>query len=318
MRVVQFVPPLRSFLDVALIAPGQLRAGSLVVFGASHGTPYPEHTEMGYAVATGSALAPQAIRDAANQSSMNIDHYDFDLGGPLLADGGRALVDLGDLTLSATNGDANRLAIQRATQAILAAGAVPVLLGGDDSAPIPMLAGFAGTAPIDILQIDAHIDWRDSVGGEPNGYSSTMKRASEHPAVRSITQVGMRGVGSARLAEVDAAHAWGARLITVTNARQIGMPALAASLPRGGRLVIQVDCDGFDPSVCPAVNAPSPGGFRFDEVAELVRLAIGCAGLAAFSIVELKPDADINEISAIAAARLTCSAIGAACRQSQN
>ena len=56
---------------------------------------------------------------------------------------------------------------------------------------------FAGRQVV-ILQIDAHIDWRDEVGGEHWGLSSNMRRASEMAHVTGIVQVGQRGIGSAR------------------------------------------------------------------------------------------------------------------------
>jgi agmatinase len=310
-----FFAPRRCFLDQPLVAPGDLRAGDVAVIGAAHGSPYPARTEVGYETATGSADAPGAVRLAAIQSSSNIDHYDFDLGGPLLGDGARRLVDCGDLVLSPDDGAGNREAIGAATAAVLARRAVPVLLGGDDSVPVPFLAAFGPGAPVDVLQIDAHIDWRESIGGERFGYSSTMRRAAELPFVRSITQVGMRGVGSARTEEVQAARDWGARLVTVVQARALGMAALAESLPVGGRLVVQVDADAFDPSVAPGVNAATPGGFRFEEVAELVRLAVARCGLAGFSLVEIVPARDLAGITAIAGARLVCNAVGALCRR---
>jgi agmatinase len=303
-----------SFLNQSRLVPTGVQARDIAILGAAHGTPYSERNEVGYVVATRSASAPGAIRVAANESSTNIDHFDFDLGGPLLGDGHRRLVDCGDLDLSVRDGPANRAAITVATAAILARQATPILLGGDDSVPIPFLAAFADRGPVDILQIDAHIDWRDSIGGEALGYSSTMRRASEQPFVRSITQVGMRGVGSARAAEVKAAQDWGARLITVTEARSLGAQGIAALIPSGGTLLIHIDCDAFDTSVCPAVNAPTPGGFMFDEVAQIVRSAIAAHGLGGFSIVELVPDEDRNMISAITAARITCNAIGALAR----
>jgi agmatinase len=68
---------------------------------------------------------------------------------------------------------------------VLKAGALPVVLGGDDSIPIPVLAAFrTGRALLYILQLDAHIDWRDEVKGVGDGYSSTMRRASEMPWVK--------------------------------------------------------------------------------------------------------------------------------------
>ena len=300
----------RSFINVAS-PPPHLAPGDFVVFGAGHGSPYPAKTELGYDVATASVTAPQAIRDGATQSSSNIDHFDFDLGGPLLGDGRRALYDAGDLVLSATDGPANRAAIQAMTRAIVGQGGVPVLLGGDDSVPVPFLAGF-DQGPVDILQIDAHIDWRDTVGGEKWGYSSTIRRASERAQVRSITQVGMRGVGSARPEEVQTALTWGARLVTVDAARQMGPAGVAALIPKGGRLIVQIDLDALDPSVCGAVNAPTPGGFGFAELAALLRHVIGARGLAGLSVVELVPGRDTHGLSAMAGARLICNAIGAA------
>jgi agmatinase len=224
-------------------------------------------------------------------------------------------VDAGDLKLSPWDGRANQEAIVATTEAILRSGAVPFLLGGDDSVPVPFLRSFADGGPVDVLQIDAHIDWRDRIGEERDGYSSTMRRASELTYVRSITQVGMRGVGSARPSEVADAMAWGARLLTVHETRRLGVEALVGSLSTGGRLVIQVDCDAFDPSVCPAVNAPTPGGFRFEELAALVRAAIELRGLAGFSLVELVPEDDRGDISATVAARLLLNAVGTLARR---
>jgi agmatinase len=309
------VRPDRCILDQPFIAPAGARSGDAVVFGAPHCVSYQADSSIGYSLSTRSADAPVAIRKAANASSSNIDHYDFDLGGPLFGDGRRRFVDAGDLKLSPWDGRANQEAIVATTEAILRSGAVPFLLGGDDSVPVPFLRSFADGGPVDVLQIDAHIDWRDRIGEERDGYSSTMRRASELTYVRSITQVGMRGVGSARPSEVADAMAWGARLLTVHETRRLGVEALVGSLSTGGRLVIQVDCDAFDPSVCPAVNAPTPGGFRFEELAALVRAAIELRGLAGFSLVELVPEDDRGDISATVAARLLLNAVGTLARR---
>ena len=307
-----FQRPNHSFLDQPIVGLDDLRAGDAVLFGAGFGTPYPPKGEVGYTLGTASSLAPEAVRLAVNQSSTDITHFDFDLGGPLLPPGSR-LVDLGDLAEGA-DGRQNRERIESATRSILSAAALPVMIGGDDSVPVPFLRAFADQGPVDVLQIDAHIDWRDSLGGVRDGYSSTMRRASELPFVRSITQVGMRGVGSARPEEVEAALAWGARLVTVREARAVGMKALARSLRPDGRLVIQVDADAFDPSVCPAVNAPTPGGFRFEEVSDLLGAAIALKGLAGLSVVELVHGQDPHGLSANVVGRLICNAIGFALR----
>lgn len=307
--------PEPTFLGVPFRDPAQVRAGEIAIFGAAHGTPYPTNRDVAYEVLTGSAEAPAAIRRAAVQSSSNLDHWDFDLGGPLLADGPTTLVDCGDLPTTPADGPVNRGLIEQATRALLEAGATAVLLGGDDSVPIPFHRGFAGHGPLAILQIDAHIDWRDTIGGEPDGYSSTMRRASELGFVEAIVQIGARGVGSARRAEVEAALAWGARLLTAEQVRRGGPDAVVAELPPGLPVLIAVDCDAFDPAALPAVNAPAPGGLWFHEIASIVRRVAEARRIAGFSLVELAPAADPHGVSATVAARLVLNLIGTLARK---
>jgi hypothetical protein len=178
-----------------------------VIFGAPHGTPYKGIDNRLHA---GSA---KAFRTALAADAEWLDHWDYDLGGTLLA-GGFRLADLGDLATTPKDGAANRKRIEATTRRILDAGAIPIMFGGDDSTPIPFIAGFAGGPPLTILQIDAHIDWRDERHGERNGFSSTMQRASEQPHVWRIVQAGARRIGSARAQEVADARQWGAHIVT--------------------------------------------------------------------------------------------------------
>ena len=87
----------------------------------------------------------------------------------------------------------NSAATTAAVTAILERGAVPVCIGGDDSVPIPILRAYAGRGPLTVLQVDAHLDFRDEVHGVREGYSSPMRRASEMDHVTRIVQVGLRG-----------------------------------------------------------------------------------------------------------------------------
>ena len=88
------------------------------------------------------------------------------LAGRCLASGGFRLADLGDLETQPDDGPGNRALIRDCTKAIIDAGAVPIMIGGDDSTPIPFIDAFAGHGPLTILQIDAHIDWREERYGE--------------------------------------------------------------------------------------------------------------------------------------------------------
>ena len=114
-------------------------------------------------------------------------------------------------------------ACARRSGQILDAGAVPILLGGDDSLPIPMLEAYAGRGRFTILQIDAHIDWRDEVQGERLGLSSGMRRASEMAHIERIIQVGQRGIGSARPSDLADARDWGVTFFPARGVAQAGI-----------------------------------------------------------------------------------------------
>src|SRR6185369_16761038 len=118
---------------------------------------------------------------------------------------------------------------------VLARDAVPVVLGGDDSIPIPVLQAYRDAGPLTVVQVDAHLDWRDEVAGERYGYSSPMRRASEMPWVEQIVQVGMRGVGSARADDVAAAKAWGARIYPAREVHASGVAAVLDAVSAGAR-----------------------------------------------------------------------------------
>lgn len=315
MTTLSLRPADPSFLAVPHVAPDAVARGDFAVVGAAHGTPYPADAAIGYALDTGSADAPAAIRRAAVQSSSNLDHWDYDLGGPLFGDGPIRLVDCGDVATTPADGPGNRAGIEAVARTLVARGAVPILLGGDDSVPIPFHRGFAEAGPLAILQIDAHIDWREAIGGEPDGYSSTMRRASELPFVRRIVQVGARGVGSARRQEVEAATARGARIIPAEEFRTGGAGRVLAELPDGMPVLIALDLDAFDVSLVPAVNAPTPGGPLFPEVADLVRRVAAAHPIAGISVVELVPRLDASGTSAVVAARFVLNVVGAAVRR---
>jgi len=199
---------------------------------------------------------------------------------------------------------------------ILTAGAVPLVLGGDDSVPIPVLQAFRKHGPISILQLDAHIDWRDRVGDETHGLSSNMRRASEMPWVERIVQVGARGIGSARAGEVADAESWGSKIVTAREVHESGIDAALRYVPDGANCVITVDCDGLDPSVIPAVAAPAPGGLTYWQAVELIQGVAQRARIVGFDLVELAPDRDADGLSALAAGRLVCHAVAAIARQS--
>ena len=280
-----------------------------VIFGASHGTTYPGEDSSGY------ELAADAIRAASLADAALVGNWDFDLGGPLFDGKPVCCVDAGDIATTMHDNAGNRSRIEAKTREILALPAVPILLGGDDSVVIPFLSGFSDSEPVWILQIDAHIDWRDEVHGERYGYSNPMRRASEMPHVAGMVQVGLRSVGSARLAEIEAARRYGSRFVTAREVHTQGVEAALRHIPEGVRAVVTLDCDGLDPGIMPGVAARTPGGLTYTQAIDLISGLGGRARIAGFDLVELYPPADVDGLSALTAARLLVNAIGAIVRQ---
>ena len=292
-------------LSAATLADGA--KSHIAIFGAATATPYPS-------VGAYCAGAPRALRAGMAHRAATLSHMDFDLGGPLLPDGMTA-VDCGDVPINADDPAANRAAITTATRTLLDGGAVPILLGGDDSVPIPMFQAFEGRGTFTILQIDAHIDWRDEVQGIRLGLSSPMRRASEMPWIERIVQVGARGTGSARVADFRDAQAAGVCFVTAREIAARGIGAAVEAIPAGANLVITLDCDGLDPSVIPSVIGRAPGGLTYWQTIELLHEAAQRARIAAFDLVEYCPDRDIDQQGALVAGRLIANAIGLVARQ---
>lgn len=282
-------------------------AADVVIFGADCATPYPS-------VGAYCAGGPAAIRAGGAAYAGDMSRVNFDLMGPILPKGVR-VADAGDLPQDPDDAAGNRDRIAQATGQCLAAGAVPVLLGGDDSLPIPFLQAFAGHGPLTILQIDAHIDWRDTVQGTRLGLSSTMRRASEMAHVTRIVQVGARGIGSAGLPDLEAATDWGAHLIPAHELDSGGIDRALALIPEGGQVVICLDVDALDPAIMPAVIAPTAGGLSYAQLLRLVRGVAERARIVGADMVEFMPAADRDGAGARTAAQALATLLGLIARQ---
>jgi agmatinase len=299
------IGPEATFCNLPHLALADLgrSAADVAIFGASHGTPYQPGT------ASHAAAGPAALRAALEWYDTRRAHIDMDTGRPLL--GAVNAVDVGDVPGDPKDdGKANRAAIREAAAAIRAAGAVPILLGGDDSVPIPFFEGFAGDR-IWVVQVDAHLDWRHEVEGVTHGFSSTMRRASEMAQVAGIVQIGARGVGSARAGELADAEAWGARIFPMRRVHGSGLGPALAAIPEGARVVFNIDADGLDPGLCPGVLSPAFGGIGYQQMLDLFDGVAARGSIVGAAVVEYVAAQDPAGLGARALARLICNLIAA-------
>jgi|TARA_B110000914_G_scaffold37303_1_gene30434 agmatinase len=281
----------------------------IAIIGIPFGDPY----SMGEA-SNDQAFAPTHIRQHCGRALRGLDRYDFDIGGTLLDGKDIKVVDCGDVIGIAKDVAGNHARSEQAIRKILAAGALPIVLGGDHAIPIPVFRAYEGRGPITLIQVDAHVDWRDVFHGVSDGLSSVIRRASELKHVDEIYQIGLRSAGSARLEEVEAALAYGAHLIPDIELQEVGMKTILDRIPDGGNYYLTIDADGVDPTIMPAVAGPAPGGVNYPQMRTLIQGLVKKGNVVGMDIVEITPSRDINGITAVTAGRFICNLIGSAVR----
>ncbi|ROU03210.1 agmatinase [Histidinibacterium lentulum] len=269
------------------------------------GAPY----DMGTQFRAGARFGPRAIREASTLFSFgHAGAYDPEDDVTYL-DGVR-MADLGDADIVHTDTDRSHANIETGVRAILAAGALPVVLGGDHSVNIPCIRAFADHGPIHIVQIDAHLDFVDERHGVRHGHGNPMRRAAEQAHVTGLSQLGIRNVSSTAKEGYDAARAMGSDILSVRQVRKLGVEAMLARIPEGVDYYLTIDIDGFDPSIAPGTGTPSHGGFLYYEVLELLAGLAKRGRVVGIDLVEVSPDHDRSGITAILAAQLLLNVIG--------
>jgi agmatinase len=275
------------------------------------GAPY----DFGTQWRAGARFGPRAIREASTLFSFGHGGaYDHEEDTVFLETDKVRIVDLGDADIVHTDTMKSHANIEYGVRKILAAGALPVVLGGDHSINIPCINAFAEDCaekgPIHLVQIDAHLDFVDERHGVRYGHGNPMRRAAEKPYVSGLSQIGIRNVSSTAKEGYDAARSMGSDILSVRQARKLGTEALLARIPEGARYYVTIDIDGFDPSIAPGTGTPSHGGFLYYEVLELMVGLARRGQIVGLDLVEVAPDYDHSGSTAILAAQILMNTIG--------
>jgi agmatinase len=269
------------------------------------GAPY----DLGTQFRAGARFGPRAIREASTLFSFgHAGAYDREDDVTYLED--VRIVDIGDADIVHTDTPKSHANIEAGVRSILRAGALPVVLGGDHSVNIPCIDAFEGRGPIHLVQIDAHLDFVDERHGVRLGHGSPMRRASEKPWISGLTQIGIRNVSSTARDGYEVARTKGSDILSVRQARRLGVEALVARIPADVPLYLTIDIDGFDPSIAPGTGTPSHGGFLYYEVFELLAALASRNSIVGIDLVEVAPDYDHSGTTAILAAQILLNLIG--------
>lgn len=280
--------------------------GAIAADVAVLGAPF----DFGTQFRAGARFGPRAIREASTLFSFgHAGAYDHEDDCTYLGPEVR-IVDIGDADIVHTDTETSHANIETGVRAILKAGALPVVLGGDHSVNIPCIRAFADQGPIHILQIDAHLDFVDVRHGVRHGHGNPMRRAAEQAHVTGITALGIRNVSSTAKDGYEAARAMGDDILSVRQVRRLGVEGVVARIPAGARLYVTIDIDGFCPSIAPGTGTPSHGGFLYYEVLEILQAVARRHQVVGVDLVEVAPDYDHSGTTAILAAQVLLNFLG--------
>ncbi len=171
----------------------------------------------------GARFGPRAIREASTLFSFgHAGAYDHEDDITYLEAEKTRIVDIGDADIIHTNTEQSHANIEAGVRAILRAGAIPVVLGGDHSVNIPAINAFSDEEPFHLVQVDAHLDFVDERHGVTAGHGNPMRRAAEKPYVTGLSQIGIRNVSSTARDGYEDARRFGSDIMSVRQFRTLG------------------------------------------------------------------------------------------------
>lgn len=222
---------------------------------------------------------------------------------------GVTMVDCGDVDITYYDFEVNRRKITSSVEALLDRGTLPVMIGGDHSVTFPCISAFARLGPIDVVHIDAHMDWRDDVDGVKFGNASPLRRSKELAFVDKMFHLGIRDIRTTPDQVADAETA-GATVVTRDAIRRESVNGILERLPQGRRTYVTIDIDGLDPSIAPGTGSPTVDGLLYHEVRELLHGIAGRAEIVGFDLVEVNPMLDLHGRTCLLASTLVMEFLG--------
>lgn len=188
--------------------------------------------------------------------------------------------------------------VRREAKALLDAGKIVGIVGGDHSVPYGAFQAAAEKfGSFGLLHFDAHSDTRVAYEGFTWSHASIMYNAMENiPQISKIVQVGIRDFCEQ---EHEFVHALGPRAKVFFDrdlaARRFAGTAwtrtaaeIVDALPE--KVWVTFDIDGLDPKLCPHTGTPVPGGLELAEVNHLLGLlARSGRTILGFDLVEVSP-----------------------------
>jgi agmatinase len=271
--------------------------------------------DSGTSYRSGARFGPMAIRST--------DYLPHDGSRPHLALGVDPLqdmrvVDAGDIEMPPTETELSLKRLEEAVHSVCAAGAIPVILGGDHTIAWPDIAGVArhlGAGRVSVVHFDAHADTGEEQWGSLYGHGTPMRRLIESGAARGdrFIQVGLRGYWPE-----PPTLAWmadqGMRWFEMTEVVERGLDACldeaeALAVDDCDGVFLSIDVDVVDPGMAPGTGTPEPGGLTGRQLLDAVRRLALRLPIVGIDVVEVAPAYDSADVTAMLANRVVLEAL---------
>ncbi|MBN2382374.1 agmatinase [bacterium] len=171
-------------------------------------------------------------------------------------------------------------------------------LGGEHSISSGLVAAYQRKfSDLTVLQIDAHLDLRDTYEGTAYNHACVMRRVIE---LCPRVAVGIRSFSEG---EWPLAQSMAESTFYMSRIRRESDWIEQVCRQLRSPVYLTVDLDGFDPAVCPGVGTPEPGGLSWFDMMDLLEALTQQHTIVGADVVELIPDTS-GVVSAFMAARL--------------
>lgn len=139
---------------------------------------------------------------------------------------------------------------------------------GDHSAIYPLVEAFEKYAPLTIVLLDAHIDYRDLSMDLRYINNTPFQRIHELPFVDRIITIGARGMKSTDREYWESLGACNS-LFPMEQAHDIGIGRVSSRIDRIGDYYFSLDIDALDPSIASGTESSEPDGLSFRQARQL-------------------------------------------------
>jgi len=256
----------------------------------------------------GARLAPRAIRGASSPPGPHLE-----AGVDAFAE--LRIVDFGDAPVIPADPGVSHAAIEATVGQVLAAGVLPVVLGGDHSITEPSVRAVAAAhGPVGMVHFDTHTDTGKEVFGVVRSHGTFIRRLVDAGQLDGsrYAQIGLRGYWPG-----EEEFSWqaerGIASFFMHDVRDLGIREVvrrAIEAVGPGPVYLTVDVDVLDPAFVPGTGTPEPGGMTAGDLLLGVRTVAAELDLVGADVVEVIPTAvGTNDYSALVAERVVREAL---------